>query len=134
MAQGASAHFLTPVLTQPAQWGLRIERTGQWLIRTLEMASDSHARRKGLLGRDALAPDEGMVIVPTQGIHTFGMRFPLDIVGVSRDGIVVKIKGAVPPRRLVFALRAFAILETAGGVVEHAGLTVGDRLVAAPRP
>jgi len=96
------------------------------------MAGDSTTRRKGLLGRDALDRDVGFVIAPTQGVHTFGMRFPIDIVGVARDGRVVKVRGEVPPRRLVFALRAFAILELAAGVARRAAIAVGDRLIVVP--
>jgi uncharacterized membrane protein (UPF0127 family) len=122
-------HFLGSVLDTPGPWGLRIERTGAWLVQTLELAADSETRRKGLLGRDQLAPGVGFVIAPSQGVHTFGMRFPIDIVGVTRDGRVVKVRSDVPRSRLVFALRAFAILELASGVAARAGLAVDDRLV-----
>ncbi len=125
-----TAHFLSPVLNGPGPWGLRIERTGEWLARTVELASNSDTRRKGLLGRESLAPDTALVIAPSQGVHTFGMRFPLDIIGVARDGLVVKTRADVGPSRLVFALRAFAILELAAGAAAQAGLTIGDRLVA----
>ena len=57
------------------------------------------------------------------------MRFPIDIVGVTRDGRVVKVRSDVPRSRLVFALRAFAILELASGVAVRSGLAVDDRLV-----
>jgi uncharacterized membrane protein (UPF0127 family) len=126
-------HFLADALDAPERWGLRIERTGGWLVRTLELAADSETRRKGLLGRDALAPETGFVIAPSQGVHTFGMRFPIDIVGVNREGRVVKARTAVRPSRLVFALRAFAILELAPGVAADAGLAVDDVLVAVRR-
>jgi uncharacterized membrane protein (UPF0127 family) len=102
------------------------------LVKRLEMAGDSTARRRGLLGRDGLDRDVGFVIAPTQGVHTFGMRFPIDIVGVARDGHVVKVRADVPPRRLVFALRAFAILELATGVARRAEISVGDRLIVVP--
>jgi uncharacterized membrane protein (UPF0127 family) len=126
------AHFLTDALNAPGQWGLRIQRTGGWLVRTLEIAADSESRKKGLLGRDGLAPGIGFVIAPSQGVHTFGMRFPIDIVGVTREGRVVKARNAVRPSRLMFALRAFAILELASGVASEAGLAVDDVLIAAP--
>jgi len=119
------------MLDAPTRWGLQIERSGQWLVRAVELAIDSATRRKGLLGRERLAPDTGLVIAPSQGVHTFGMRFPIDIVGIARDGRVVKMRRGVRPGRLVFALRAFAILELAAGVSLHAGLAIGDRLVAA---
>ena len=126
----ARRHFLAPVLDNPGHWGLRIERTGGWLVRVLELASDSGTRKKGLLGRDGLAPDAGLVIAPSQGVHTFGMRFALDIVGVARDGLVVKSRADVGPTRLVFAWKAFAILELAAGASGRAGLEIGDRLIA----
>jgi len=129
--KATTRHFLADALAAPGAWGLRIERTGGWLVQTLEIAADSESRKKGLLGRDALAPSTGFVIAPSQGVHTFGMRFPIDIVGVTREGRVVKARSAVRPSRLVFALRAFAILELAAGVASGAGLAVDDVLVAA---
>ena len=63
------------------------------------------------------------------GVHTFGMQFSIDIIGVARDGRVVKVREHVPPRRVVFAWTAFAILELAAGVAPLTGVAVGDRLV-----
>jgi uncharacterized protein len=123
-----SGHFLSGVRQSPAQYGLQIARSGQLFVRRLELAGDSTLRKKGLLGRTSLDPDIGFVIAPTQGIHTFGMAFAIDVIGVSRDGRVVRIKANVPARRLVFALRAFAIIEVAAGIAARAGLTVGDQL------
>jgi uncharacterized protein len=69
------------------------------------------------------------LIAPTQGVHTFGMRFSIDIIGVARDGRVVKIREHVPPRRIVLSFTAFAILELAAGVARRTKVAVGDRLV-----
>lgn len=131
MASARPPHFLADALAAPAQWGLRIERSGRWLARTIEIAGDSRTRKQGLLGRDRLEAGTALVIAPSQGVHTFGMRFPIDIVGVSRDGTVVKCRSEVGPRRLVFAFSAFAMLEVASGVGSEAGLEVGDRLTVA---
>ena len=123
------AHFLTPLLRSKATAGLRIERTGIWLAEIIHGAFDSRTRRTGLLGRDSLPAEQGLVIAPCQAVHTFAMRFPIDIVGVNRAGEVVKIRERVGPRRLVFAWSAFAIVELAGGVCADKGLAVGDRLI-----
>ena len=123
------AHFLSDVVGRSTPFGLRIERRGVWLASSIEMAGDSKSRKQGLLGRDALAPGSGLVIAPSQGIHTFGMRFPLDIVCVARDGRVVKYRPSVAPRRIVLAFSAFAILELASGETVRAGLQVGERLI-----
>lgn len=108
-----------------------IERTGAVLATYLEVAGDSASRRKGLLGRERLDPGHAVLIAPTQGVHTFGMRFNIDIVAVARDGRVVKIRSHVPRRRIVLALKAFAIIELPSGSADASDLKVGDRLVMA---
>ena len=123
------AHFLSRV--QPTS-RLTIARTGVPLAQRLEIAGDSESRKNGLLGRDHLPDDHALVIAPSQGVHTFGMRFPIDIVAVDRQGCVVKIRSSVVPNRIVMAWSAFAILELAAGSVSRSQLTVGDRLLAQP--
>ena len=121
----------------PPKWThgstLTIERTGAVLVDHLEVAGDSASRRKGLLGRDRLDPGCAVAIAPCQGVHTFGMRFALDVVAVTRDGLVIKIRSGVPPRRVVLALRAFAIIELQSGAAAAADLQIGDRLQVTPR-
>ena len=73
-----------------------------------------------------------LVIAPTQGIHTFGMRFSLDVVFADRFGHVVRIAEAVPPSRVRLAWRGFAAIELAAGSCQTAGLRRGDKLVAQP--
>jgi uncharacterized membrane protein (UPF0127 family) len=80
------------------------------------------------LDRERLEDDSALVIAPTQGIHTFGMRFRLDVVGVNRQGVVVSIRRQVPRRRLVFSFRAFAIVEVNEGTCDACGLRLGERL------
>jgi uncharacterized membrane protein (UPF0127 family) len=121
-------HFLVPALKASGEWGLRIERSAKWLATNAEIAGSSSSRRKGLLGRESLAAGHALVIAPTQGVHTFGMQFPIDVVGVGRDGKVVSIRRSVPRRRIVFSLRAFAIVELAAGATDQAGLEVADHL------
>lgn len=127
-------HFLEPALRTNAPWGLRVTRTGAWLATQVELAGTSTTRTRGLLGRDALPAGHALVIAPCQGIHTFGMRFALDIVGVRRDGLVVTLRRDVPRRRIVLALRAFAIVELAAGASQEPGLRTGDRLEVAIQP
>jgi uncharacterized membrane protein (UPF0127 family) len=127
-------HFLTPALASQGDWGLRIARTGHWLATRAHLAGSSESRRKGLLGQDGLAEGQALVIAPTQGIHTFGMRFAIDVVGISRDGTVVSIRTAVPRRRVVFSWRAFAIVELDSGSANKAELAIGDIVEARAAP
>ena len=110
-----------------------IERSGTVLASYLEVAGDSAARRKGLLGRDSLDAGRAVLIAPTQGVHTFGMRFAIDIVAIDRDGVVIKIRSRVPRRRIVLALKAFAIIELPSGAADAARLKVGDRVLVSPK-
>ena len=95
---------------------------------TLQTAFDSKSRRKGLLGRDSLPEGSALIIAPSQAIHTFSMRFAIDVAFVSKDGHVLKVRHAVPPRRIAVAVRAFAVIELAAGALEASDTKPGDRL------
>ena len=96
---------------------------------SLEPAFDSASRKRGLLGRDALPPGHALIIAPSNMVHTFFMRFPIDVVFAARDGRVLKVRVNVPARRLVGALRGFAVIEMAANEVPASGTSTGDRLV-----
>lgn len=119
-------HFLREALRWSEPWGLAIDGASRVLVRHVLVADDSRARRMGLLGRDALATDSALLLAPCQGIHTFGMRFPIDVVCLARDGTALKVVEAVGPRRIVVAWRAFAVVELSAGTCRVAGLAAGD--------
>jgi uncharacterized protein len=123
------AHFLNPLLGDDAG-GLSLwnSRTGARLARTLEPAFGSAARRRGLLGRDGLPDGAALVIAPCNAVHTFFMRFPIDIVFAARDGRVVKVRSRVRPWRLAAALGGFATIELPAGAAERGDVRQGDRL------
>jgi uncharacterized protein len=98
------------------------------LVSRLEGAFDSATRKRGLLGRDRLDPGAGLVIAPCGGVHTFFMRFPIDVVFAARDGRIVKVSHAVKPWRLALALRAFCVIELPAGVAAAYETRAGDRL------
>ena len=102
------------------------------LAARIESAFESATRRKGLLGRSVLSPDTVLAIAPSNAVHTFGMQFPIDLLFVRRDGVVVKRVLNLKARRIAVALRAFAVLEFATGVPTVAATEVGDRLEVEP--
>jgi len=92
----------------------------------IEAAFASATRRRGLLGREALAPGAALILAPCSAIHTFFMRFPIDVVFTARDGAVTRVCRQVAPWRIRAAFGAFAAVELpAGGA--HA-VDRGDRL------
>ena len=73
------------------------------------------ARRRGLAGLDDLDADRALRIGRCRAVHTFGMRFALDLVWLAADGTVVRVDREVPPRRHRWCRRADAVVETKGG-------------------
>ena len=91
--------------------------------------ADSHwPRMRGLLGRRGLENGEGLLLRPTGSVHTFFMRFPIDVVFLARDGEVLKIAHALRPWRTAAARRAKAVLELAADEAERREIRVGSRL------
>jgi uncharacterized membrane protein (UPF0127 family) len=121
--------FLHPLLVRPDGLALINVRTGVPLATTLEPAFDSTTRNKGLLGRSSLAPGTALVLAPCNSIHTFFMKFPIDLLFVARDGRVLKLRERVPAWRLALSPRAFAVIELAAGTVATHETQRGDVLV-----
>ena len=107
---------------------LRNIRSGRPVATVIESALDSRSRKRGLLGRDRFPPGHALVIAPTNPVHTFSMRFNIDIVFANREGRVVKIRTDVPPRRITGALTGFAVIELAAGELQRSDTRVGDVL------
>lgn len=92
-------------------------------------------RAQGWLRRAAVDPGEGLLIVPCNSIHTFGMRFAVDVAFLDREGRVLKLAHGVPPGRLAWGtwrgvllpwtLRA---LELPAGTLAQAGVAAGQVL------
>jgi uncharacterized membrane protein (UPF0127 family) len=85
-------------------------------------------RARGLLGRAALEPGEGLLLRPASSIHMFFMRFPIDAVFLDRELAVRKVVPNLKPWRMAGARGAKAVLELPAGACEEVGLRVGDRL------
>lgn len=98
---------------------------GELLADRAAIANTSALRRQGLLKHERLAAGEGLWIVPCEGVHTFGMKFPIDVVFLSRDNRVLKVRREMPRRRICLCLRAHSVLELAAGAARAAP---GDQL------
>jgi uncharacterized protein len=123
------AHFLQPLLGRSlTPLVLRNGRTGLVVASSLEPAFDSATRKRGLLGRDSLPSGHALIIAPSNMVHTFFMRFPIDVLIVSRKGVVVKAAPNVPRRRIVGAWGGFAVVEMRAGSLSASGTRAGDSL------
>jgi uncharacterized membrane protein (UPF0127 family) len=103
--------------------------TGEPLATSVEAAFDSAARKRGLLGRDGLDRRHAVVIAPTNAIHTWFMKFAIDVVFAAKDGTVVGLRRALRPWRIAIAPRAFCAIELEAGSIDRHSIAVGDRLI-----
>lgn len=90
-------------------------------------------RMRGLLGRRSLPAGEGILLKPARSVHTFFMRFPIDVVFVDRQLAVLSIAAALPPWRTAAQRSAYSVLELAAGECERRRVAVGDVLLVRSR-
>ncbi len=83
----------------------------------------------GLLFSNRLNPGEGLWIEPCNGIHTIGMRFPIDVVMLDRRGDVIDILRDVPPFRIIRSKQGWmGTVEVYPGDLSSDVVQIGDRL------
>jgi uncharacterized membrane protein (UPF0127 family) len=109
-------------------------RTEAPVAQTVELALTSAERRRGLLGRDGMAPGSALVITRCNAVHTIRMRFAIDIAFVDSSGIVKKIVRDLRPWRMAGALFASTAIEFPAGTLTDAILQVGDRVYLTGQP
>jgi uncharacterized membrane protein (UPF0127 family) len=92
------------------------------------LADGPFSRMRGLLGRRELPSEEGILLRPASSVHTWFMRFPIDVVFLDRELAVLRIVPRLRPWRTAHRRKAAAVLELAAGESERRGLEVGHRL------
>jgi hypothetical protein len=92
------------------------------------VAESARERMRGLLGRDRLGADEALLLACCRSIHTFGMRFSIDVLFLDRQRHVVAIHRDVPTARMLFSLRGVKTLEMSAGAARSLSIAVGDAL------
>jgi uncharacterized membrane protein (UPF0127 family) len=124
--------FLNPILKAPdTSWVLRNARHQQVVARHIESAFDRTTRNRGLLGRASLSRDSALILAPCSSVHTFFMKFAIDIAFVDRNGLIVRARQSVRPWRVQASFRAFAVVEIAAGELARSDTRSGDRLFLA---
>ncbi|MGV9856424.1 DUF192 domain-containing protein [Streptomyces sp. NPDC003442] len=98
----------------------------------LTIAASYRARARGLLGRDGLTG--ALLLTPASGVHTFRMRFAIDVAYLDRRLTVLDVHTLRPGRLGRPRLRSRHVLEAEAGALEHWGVRRGVRVVIAPSP
>ncbi len=102
-------------------------RTGREIAR-LEIARTELQRMRGLLGRSGLPPGQGMLIERCWSIHTFFMKFALDVIFVDSDWRVRRVVRGLRAWRMASSPGARCVVELAAGALERTDLAPGDAL------
>lgn len=117
------------MLTTPPRVEVRNETRGTVVCAGARMADTFPLRLFGLLRERSLDEQDGLMIVPSSGVHTFGMSFPIDIVALDKHSRVVGLWPHIGPWKVRgLSLRTQRVLELAPGRIERCGLRVGDSL------
>ena len=101
---------------------------GQVLADRADVADTSAKRRTGLLKHKGLETGEGLWIAPCEGVHTFFMKFPIDVLFLSRQKKVLKVRHRMVAWRMAMSFRAHSVLELPAGMAEQTGTAAGDQL------
>jgi uncharacterized membrane protein (UPF0127 family) len=103
--------------------------TGVVVADNVAVASTRATRAVGLLSRTGLEPGEALWIVPSRGVHTWGMRFTIDIVALDERGVVVDRVSRLKPWRIRLPRRGTAgVLELPPGTLDASGTVLGHRI------
>ena len=110
------------------KFAVRNQTRNTVLADAAELADTSEKRRTGLLKHDRLEPGQGLWIVPCESVHSFFMKFAIDLVYLDRNKKVRKVRHRMVPWRISACLTAHSILELPAGTVAASATQVGDQL------
>ncbi len=114
---------------RPAEpFTVRNQTRGTVLADRAEVAGTSESRRRGLLKHSEMPSGFGLWIAPCEAVHTFWMRFAIDVLFLSRDKRVLKLARSVKPWRIAVCWRAHSVLELGAGAIDYSQTAIGDQL------
>ena len=109
-------------------------RNGKVLADSVTVADNLFARMKGLLGKKEMMQGEALWIKPCTSVHTFGMKFPIDVIFLNRKKMVAALVKNMERNRLTLLyLSAVSTLELPAGTIEKTETRVGDEIATSTR-
>jgi uncharacterized protein len=106
---------------------------GRVVAESVTVADSTMRRLRGLLGKGDLPSGHGILLRPAWSIHTAFMRFPIDVVFLDADQVVIKIVPRLPPFKTASCRGAREVVELRAGECDRRGLSLGDRVAWAAR-
>jgi len=119
-------------MSVPASTGYAFNRTRQAYLAThVTLAAGHWSRFRGLMCTDAadFGSGNGLWIVPCRGVHTFAMKFPIDVLYLDSRKCVVHLEQDLRPWRMgKVSLQASSVLELPGGTLRPSATAIGDEI------
>lgn len=104
-----------------------IQNSGKELVGDLMIADSIFSRMKGLLGKDSLPTGSALWLIPCKGVHTFGMKFAIDVIFIDRENRVIAISDNMMPNRMTAIYPSAAtVMELPAGTAAAVKLSAGD--------
>ena len=101
--------------------------TNEIIADKVRIANDFKSRSIGLLNRSSLGAGEGLLIKPCNAIHTFFMKFPIDVLFLDSNGKIVKIVRSLKPWKLcVPVIKGYMTLEIPDNSIDKINVKIGD--------
>ena len=99
-----------------------------WHATKVRKADNFFTRLVGLLKRTNLGPEEALWLMPSRGIHTIGMKFPIDIVFLNKSHHVVGLMSGLAPYRIsAVHFNGYSVLELPNGTIKKSRTEIGDQ-------
>jgi uncharacterized protein len=119
-------------MSLPAATGYAFNRTrNAYLATHLSIAETHWSRLRGLMGKQAASfpAGDGLWIIPSRGVHTIAMKFPIDVLYLDTNKLVVHVEQNLKPWRVArVSLRAASVLELPKDTLKSSGTTIGDEI------
>jgi len=114
----------------PGPTGYAFNRTrGAYLATRLSFANTYWTRLRGLMGDSSLPNGHGLWIVPSHGVHTFAMRFHIDVAYLNRNKAVVHMAHCLKPWRMAkIVMNANSVIELPANTLKSTGSSIGDEI------
>ena len=101
----------------------------QILAEDVILSTSFFKRLKGLLGYKSIGKNQAIILRPANSIHTFFMRFPIDVLFVDRNNIVIKtVSNMVPFRATAIYFKSLVVIELPSGMISTTQTAEGDYL------
>ena len=98
------------------------------LARQVKVADSFFTRLKGLLGTECLPVGQALFIKPCKSVHTFGMRYAIDVIFIDTAYRIVKLIENMPPGKVAAANGAAYVVELPAGTIARTETKVGHKL------